>query len=299
MIETISTSLHESKWSFKSWDKDDVIVEAQEEEITLESLLKEMESEDREERDTNYLEEINEKLNYKYPYDESVKVSASISVSEIKKMQNQYEEDYSKPMYEEKITLKKPLFIQEIQEKNKISGAERGTIVHLAMEVIDLERVNNINEIKEQIQEMIKKEIITEKQSMVLNPFKIYKFFKSGVGRRALKSHFKKREQTIYSQMKMTDIYLNNEDIQNNRAIYEEESLMMRGIIDLYFEEEDEIVIVDYKTDYIDDDNKQEVINRYKKQMELYSDALSNLTGKKVKESYLYLFNADEEVRVQ
>ena len=167
------------------------------------------------------------------------------------------------------------------------------------MEVIDLERVNNINEIKEQIQEMIKKEIITEKQSMVLNPFKIYKFFKSGVGRRALKSHFKRREQTIYSQMNMTDIYLNNEDIQNNRAIYEEESLMMRGIIDLYFEEEDEIVIVDYKTDYIDDDNKQEVINRYKKQMELYSDALSNLTGKKVKESYLYLFNADEEVRVQ
>ena len=298
-IEAISTSLHESKWSFKSWDKDDVIVEAQEEEMTLESLLKEMESEDREERDTNYLEEINEKLNYKYPYDESVKVSASISVSEIKKMQNQYEEDYSKPMYEEKITLKKPLFIQEIQEKNKISGAERGTIVHLAMEVIDLERVNNINEIKEQIQEMIKKEIITEKQSMVLNPFKIYKFFKSGVGRRALKSHFKRREQTIYSQMNMTDIYLNNEDIQNNRAIYEEESLMMRGIIDLYFEEEDEIVIVDYKTDYIDDDNKQEVINRYKKQMELYSDALSNLTGKKVKESYLYLFNADEEVRVQ
>ena len=97
----------------------------------------------------------------------------------------------------------------------------------------------------------------------------------------------------------MTDIYLNNEDIQNNRAIYEEESLMMRGIIDLYFEEEDEIVIVDYKTDYIDDDNKQEVIDRYKKQMDLYSDALSNLTGKKVKESYLYLFNADEEVRVQ
>ena len=42
--------------------------------------------------------------------------------------------------------------------------------------------------------------------------------------------------------------------------IYEEESLMMRGIIDLYFEEDDEIVIVDYKTDYIDEENKQEVI---------------------------------------
>ena len=213
-------------------------------------------------------------------------------------MQNQYEEDYSKPMFEDKITLKKPLFIQETQEKTKITGAERGTIVHLAMEALDLDKVNNINEIKEQIQSMIKKEIITQKQSMVLNPFKIYNFFKSNVGKRALKSHFIKREQTIYSQMKMTDIYLNNKDIQNNKDRYEKESLMMRGIIDLYFEENDEIVIVDYKTDYIDDDNKEEVINKYRKQIELYSDALSNLTGKKVKERYLYLFNVDEEVRV-
>ena len=96
----------------------------------------------------------------------------------------------------------------------------------------------------------------------------------------------------------MNDIYLNNEDIQNNRATYDEESLMLRGIIDLYFEENDEIVIVDYKTDYVDQDNKQDVINRYRKQLDLYADALTKLTGKKVKEKYLYLFNVDEEVKL-
>ena len=84
----------------------------------------------------------------------------------------------------------------------------------------------------------------------------------------------------------MNDIYLNNEDIQNNRAIYEEESMMLRGIIDLYFEEDDELVIVDYKTDYITDENKQDVINRYRKQLDLYADALTKLSGKKVKEKY-------------
>ena len=80
--------------------------------------------------------------------------------------------------------------------------------------------------------------------------------------------------------------------------IAEEESLMLRGIIDLYFEEDDEIVIVDYKTDYIDEDNKQEVIDRYRKQLDLYAEALNKLTGKKVKEKYLYLFNIDEEVKL-
>lgn len=74
----------------------------------------------------------------------------------------------------------------------------------------------------------------------------------------------------------MNDIYLNNEDIQNNRAIYEEESMMLRGIIDLYFEEDDELVIVDYKTDYITDENKQDVINRYRKQLDLYAEHLLN-----------------------
>ena len=148
-------------------------------------------------------------------------------------MQSTHEEDYSKPLYEEKLTLKRPLFIQEGEAKNKISPQERGTIVHLVMEVLDLNRINTIDEIKEQIKDLIKREIISEKQSLVINPFKIYKFFKSQVGKRVLSSHFIKREQSIYSQIKMNDIYLNNEDIQNNRAIYEEESMMLRGIIDL------------------------------------------------------------------
>lgn len=294
-IDLLLQSNHDSKWSFDTWEKEDVIVEEREEETNIESLLKEMEEKSIE---ANYSEEISSKLNYDYPYEESVKVSASISVSEIKKMQSDQEEDYSKPMYEEKITLKRPLFIQESEAKNKISPQERGTIVHLVMEVLDLNKINTLDEIKAQIKDLIKREIISEKQSLIINPFKIYKFFKSNIGKRILSAHLIKREQSIYSQIKMNDIYLNNEDIQNNRETYEEESLMLRGIIDLYFEEDDEIVIVDYKTDYIDEDNKQEVIDRYRKQLDLYADALSKLTGKKVKEKYLYLFNIDEEVKL-
>lgn len=294
-IDVLSQSNHDSKWSLDTWGREDVIVEEKEEETNIESLLKEMEEKSVE---ADYREKISEKLNYAYPYEESVKVSASISVSEIKKMQSIHEEDYSKPMYEEKITLKRPLFIQEDEAKNKISPQERGIIVHLVMEVLDLNKINTLDEIKVQIKDLIKREIISEKQSLVINPFKIYKFFKSNIGKRALSSHFIKREQSIYSQIKMNDIYLNNEDIQNNRATYEEESLMLRGIIDLYFEEDDEIVIVDYKTDYIDEDNKQEVIDRYRKQLDLYAEALYKLTGKTVKDKYLYLFNIDEEVKL-
>ena len=72
---------------------------------------------------------------------------------------------------------------------------------------------------------------------------------------------------------------------------------MLRGIIDAYFEEDEKIVIVDYKTDFVNEENKEEVINRYKKQLDLYSN-VKKLTGKEVKEKYIYLFGIDEGISI-
>ena len=75
---------------------------------------------------------------------------------------------------------------------------------------------------------------------------------------------------------------------------------MLRGVIDLYFEEDDGLVILDYKTDWIDDENnKKEIIHRYKKQLDIYAEVLSTLTGKNIKEKYLYLFSIDEQVKIE
>ncbi len=183
--------------------------------------------------------------------------------------------------------------------KDKISGAERGTIVHLIMEALDFSKINTILEIEEQINEFIKKGIITKKQASVINPYKIIKFFKSNIGKRMLNSYFIKREQAIYSQIKMNDIYINEDFIKYDDAHrYKDESLMLRGIIDAYFEEDGKIVIIDYKTDFVNDDNKEEVIKRYKKQLSLYSEVLEKLTGKEVKERWIYLFGIDEGISI-
>ena len=114
-----------------------------------------------------------------------------------------------------------------------------------------------------------------------------------------LKSNFVKREQTIYSQIKMKDIYIKEDFIKDDKINkYDNESLMLRGIIDAYFEEDGKIVIVDYKTDFVNEENKEEVINRYKKQLSLYSEVLEGLTGKEVKERWIYLFGIDEGVLI-
>ena len=284
---------HSSKWKAKLWYKEDLIIEKKED-LEKDSIDEVLNNIDLNNPSTDYYNDIKEKLNYEYPYKFSVTKPASISVTEIKKIQNTNEEDFSQSLFNERSILKKPLFIQETQDKNKISGAERGTIIHLVMQVLDLDKVNNIYEIKAQIDGFIKKGIITEKQSLVINPFKVYKFFQSSIGQRMLKSDFIKREQAIYTQVKMPDVYIYEGLLNEDNNVYDKETLMLRVIIDAYFEENGEIVLIDYKTDFANEENKLDILNKYKKQLELYSEALTNITGKKVKEKCIYLFGIDE-----
>ena len=295
-VELDNIDNHPSKWETKIWYKEDVTLENKEDE-EHKSVRETLENIDIDNPQTEYYEEIKEKLNYKYKYEACTTKPASISVTEIKKIQNSYEEELTQEMFNNQIVLKKPLFMQS-ETEDKITGAERGSIVHLIMELLDFNKINTIEEIKEQINDFIKKKIITEKQSTAINPYKIYKFFKSNIGQRMLKSNFVKREQAIYAQIKLKDVYLYEDIIEEDSLNYNDESIMLRGIIDAYFEEDEKIVIVDYKTDFVNDENKDEVINRYKKQLDLYSDVMKNLTGKEVKEKYIYLFGIDEGVSI-
>ena len=290
---------HQSKWSGKLWFKDDVVLDIKEDE-EKENVSELLENLDLQTSSTEYYETIKEKLDFNYPYEACITKPASISVTEIKKIQNAHEEDeFTAQMFNNQIILKKPLFMQENENKDKITGAERGTIIHLVMEILDFNKIRTVDEIKEQINSFIKKEIITEKQATVVNPFAIYKFFKSNLGKRMLSSKFIKKEQTIYAQIKMKDVYIYEDLIkEDNTEKYNDESIMLRGIIDAYFEEDEKIVIVDYKTDFVNEENKDDVINRYKKQLDLYKNVLQELTGKEVKESYVYLFGIDEGVLI-
>ena len=295
-IEIEHISNHPSKWETKVWYKEDVILENKEDEEE-ECVRDTLENLDIDKPSTSYYEKIKEKLDYKYRYEAATEKPASISVTEIKKIQNSYEEELAQDIFNNNIVLKKPLFMQE-ESEDKITGAEKGSIVHLIMELIDFNKINTIDEIKEQINKFINKNIITEKQSTVINPYKIYKFFKSNIGQRMLKSSFVKREQAIYAQIKIKDVYIYEDLIKDNSSNYDDETIMLRGIIDAYFEEDEKIVIVDYKTDFVNNENREEVISRYKKQLDLYAEVLENLTGKKVKEKYIYLFGIDEDILI-
>ncbi|MDX5634389.1 PD-(D/E)XK nuclease family protein, partial [Clostridioides difficile] len=130
-----------------------------------------------------------------------------------------------------------------------------------------------------------------------VNPYKIYKFFASNIGKRMLNAEIINREKSIYAQVNMKDIYIYEKLINNDdKKLYDNESVMLRGIVDAYFEEDNQIVLVDYKTDFVNEENINQIIEKYKKQLDLYADIIETLTGKSVKEKCIYLFGVDEAV---
>ncbi|MDX5619768.1 helicase-exonuclease AddAB subunit AddA [Clostridioides difficile] len=295
-LDAVFNVEHNSKWYGKLWNKNDILVEkkSDEEKESIEEILEKI---DVDNPDSDYYSEIEEKLNYIYPYEFSTRKPATISVTEIKKIQNNYEEELINTIFEQKVILKKPLFIQNEEEREKISGTERGTIVHLVMEVLDLKNGSSVNDIKSQIRGFVSKGIITEKQASIVNTYKIYKFFASNIGKRMLNAEIINREKSIYAQVNMKDIYIYEKLINNDdKKLYDNESVMLRGIVDAYFEEDNQIVLVDYKTDFVNEENINQIIEKYKKQLDLYADIIETLTGKSVKEKCIYLFGVDEAV---
>ena len=78
-----------------------------------------------------------------------------------------------------------------------------------------------------------------------------------------------------------------------------EEPVIIQGVIDVWFEEDGELVLVDYKTDSVEEGNEQLLLDRYQIQMVYYAQALQQITGKKVKEAVIYSLALQKEVKVE
>ncbi|MBA5849949.1 helicase-exonuclease AddAB subunit AddA [Clostridium sp. cel8] len=274
-----------SKWNIVFWNRDDLSKLSDERDKY--DFITEIKARSLNEDRSKYFDEINRRFNWKYKYYDAVKIPAKFSVSELKRKFSPIDdEDAAKSI--DIINVKKPNFIKE---NKTISAADRGTIMHLAMQHIDIQNTDSKDSIKDQIKNLVTKEFITEKESRVISINKIFKFFNSELGKRMKKSNQVHREVPFYIEVYSGDIYDNLPDHVAS------EKILLQGIIDCYFEEDDGIVILDYKTDYVED--IEEIKEKYKIQIKYYSKALEKITGMRVKEKYLYLFNKNVSVKVE
>ena len=133
----------------------------------------------------------------------------------------------------------------------------------------------------------MKKQIITKKESESINPYIILEFTKSNIWNELKQAKEIYKEKPFYINIPAKDIY--NEEI--------DEDILVQGIIDLYYiNKNNELILVDYKTDYINKNEENQLIIKYKKQLAIYQDALENALKRKVHKKYIYSTSLNKEI---
>lgn len=233
---------------------------------------------------TDSYEKISSFLDYSYPHINSSSVSGNISVSEIKKIK--MENEISDMLYSD-TTLKKP---SNFAGSGKIYGSALGTLVHLCMEKLDFLRMENEAEIKEQLESFLSAGIIDDEELKILHTHKFLSFANSPLGRRMKENISTLRKEVSFKILSA---------ISEIHGIDSDDSLIVQGTIDAFFEDSDgRVVLVDYKTDKIPKEGTDIIAERYRIQLDTYARALEKMLGKEVKEKYIYLFDNGETISV-
>ena len=148
----------------------------------------------------------------------------------------------------------------------------------------------DLEKIRELIQDLVQKEIITANEAENINPYPILQFTKSSIWKQLQQAKKIEKEKAFYIQIPAKEIY--GQEVA--------EWILVQGIIDLYYQDENgQLVLVDYKTDYVEKDGEQELVSKYAKQLQLYQYALEEAMNQKVVKSYIYSTYLGKELEVK
>lgn len=215
-----------------------------------------------------------------YDYDKTLsEMPAKLSVTQITKKLKDCDEPFD-------FKLKRPRFRSE---GSKLTGAERGTAIHTFFQYCDFS--NAVSDIVSEINEVIRKGYISAAEADSIDTENVAAFFRSDLYKRICGSLYYVREKKF--MVAVRELELEDELIGKLRN----SDGMIKGIIDLMFEEKDGIVIIDYKSDRRI--SLQKLKERYSTQLKFYKAAVELTTGKKVKEAILYSFELRDHIHVE
>ena len=232
-----------------------------------------------------YLKVVTE---YQYAYRDSAQIPGKLSVSELKKTRFREEDEETKEFYEQTDVI--PLIPEFRKEEQAGSGALRGTVYHSFMENLDFSADFDGNFLETQLETMVKCGKILKEEAELISRKQISRFLRSDLAarmQRADRSHMLRREQPFVIGIPADQIEAGWDP---------EETVLVQGIIDAYFYEGDDLILLDYKTDHVT--GKDQLIARYQVQLDYYALTLERLTGKRVREKLIYSFWLNETIRL-
>ena len=207
---------------------------------------------------------LDKKYYFDYKYKADIEKEIKLNVTSLTKEKNKYR-------------IEKLVSYSEYTDKSYFSPEKIGTLNHMFLQHIDFKKSYAEDDLKNQLIYLVDNEFITKEESEVINISRIQDFLGSEFGQR----------------------------IKNSKTIYKEESFVMNyngsvlsGTVDLFFEEENHIVLVDYKTDHIPLNEVTKRASYYKSQLDMYKEAIQKAFGKEVRQSYIYFLSLGKYLEV-
>ena len=250
------------------------------------------------------IKELNSRINYNYRYSAFVSERSKLSVTEIKRryetdFKESYDTDGERFLSYGTDDLKEEKHIVNTSRNNKylpgfisdtkpMDAAMKGTWMHKVMELVDFKKTDSLDDVKRELERLYYDGHLPDETRTFIKPEKIYNMLCSELGKRMRTAANKRllfKEKKFITGVPVFD----NGDTQR---------IVVQGIIDAYFKENEHLVLIDYKTDKIKDGQEQLLIERYNTQMRYYKDTLEQLTGLCVAEVYLYSFALDKEIKL-
>ncbi len=254
--------------------------------------------------DGELMTQMSYQFSYQYPHDNLKDLYTKTTVSELKKAGMQEEEDFSFQLYEQEPVV--PYLPKFIETDETVTGSMRGSAFHKVMELFDFSKltreVNSNKEaaealLREQIEGMRQEQLLSEEYCQMISVPRLAGFLRTEA---ALRMAEAARRGRLYKEQPFV---MGLAADRLKASFPPEETVLIQGIIDVFFEEEDGYVVLDYKTDAVE--RPEELVKRYQVQLAYYSEVLEQLSGyrkdgngKRVKERIIYSFRLGQEIPV-
>lgn len=290
----------------KSLDKDEQVDGEESLVAKLNRRAKELENQ----KENSKSNELAKTLRWKYFYIDSSVIPTKTSVTKLKEAQNEQivsieEIESAKRLdkilqagqgsevlqenqeaLESKFAIARPQFLNEDVQ---ITGAQKGTLMHMCFQKLDETKDYTKEMLQQMVDDLVYRKIITPLEGKAINMYKLFSYTKSELFKQIRNAKKVYKEQPFYINLTADDVYGNGLD----------DNILVQGIIDLYFiNQAGEVVLVDYKTDYVENGKEDDLVDKYKKQLEIYKKALEQASGRSVDKCFIYSVYLEKLLKV-
>ena len=267
------TSVGESPWLVRvSEAPDEIVAEVQS-------------NEDKPSMPADAVEKLQTGLAFKYPYIEATSAPSKQTATQRKGREKDAEIAENTQLVSEQYSMRKEMYFRG----RRNSGADFGTAMHAVMQYIRYEHCDSIQNIRKEVDRLMRENFITAQQAQMVDTASIAAFFATDLGTQ-LRNH-----PNVLREFKFSLL----EDASKFDVKLTGEQILLQGVVDCAMVDDDGITVIDFKTDYVTEETLNDKVTNYTPQVEAYSDAMSRIYERPVKESMLYFFRLNRFATVK